>query len=204
MYVTKFSRFFGAAALFCVAVCGCSGSGKGEHDGVPDNFNSIGDAGRMAYMMRTVEADSVARFLCDAALGRLTWARIDSVPVAASYAFEHYGDDEKLAAFSDEWERYMAEQPLKDKLRIYVMSGKSSAESVGYDLGLEYVGNIREKGLKVADVESEISDFRKACGDDKDTYNRFVKGFRTVLTLDHGHDLPEDIYKRFSTLEPES
>lgn len=203
MCLTKIWKALLPAAVFCVILCGCSGRGKGDGNGVPDNFGTIGDAGRMAYMMRTVAPDSVARFLCDASLGRLEWARIDSVPAAALYVYEHYNDDVKVGEFNDEFDRYMASLPLKDKMRMYLLSGKSSLESVGYDLGLEYVGNIREKGLKVKDVDGEIADFRKACGDDKETYNRFVKGFKTVLTLDHGHDLPEDIYRKFSVLEAE-
>lgn len=201
MYLTKFLSRVASALLLCVLACGCSGSGKGDGNGVPENFNSIGDAGRMAYMMRTVSPDSVARFLCDASLGRLEWARIDSVPAAALYVYEHYNDDEKIGEFNDEFDHYMASLPLREKMRMYLLSGKSSSESVGYDLGLEYVGNIREKGLKVKDVDREIADFRKACDQDKETYDRFVKGFKTVLTLDHGHDLPEDIYRKFSVLE---
>lgn len=182
----------------CVVVTSCGGN-KNEGNEVPENFNSIGDSGRMAYMMKTVSADSVARFLCDAALGRLSWAKIDSVPQAALYAYEHYRDDEALGKFNDEFDAYMGALPLKDKMKMYLLSGKSSPESVGYDLGLEYVGNIREKELTVKDVDKEIAEFKKVA--DADTYDRFVKGFKTVLRLDHGRDLSEDIYKKFSNLE---
>lgn len=201
-------RFFAGLASAAVflsflmigVLSSCSGKSKGDND-IPENFMTMGDAGRMEYMMSKVSADSVARFLCDASLGRLEWARIDSLPNAKLYAYEHYRDEEAIAIFDEEFDRYASSLPLTEKRKIYVSSGKSSSETVGYDLGLEYVGYIREHDLKVAEVEKEVSDFRTACASDPDTYKRFVKGFRVVLEADHGHDFPEDIYQKFSKLE---
>ena len=47
------------------------------------------------------------------------------------------------------------------------------------------------------DVERELAEFRKACGADSATYRRFIVGFKTVLNVDRGVDVPRDIYNRF-------
>ncbi len=76
-----------------VSVCSCGGkNGSGDF---PDNFGTIGDAGRVSYMMKNVTPDSVARFICDAALGKVEGARIDSLPTATLYAYEHYKNTDR-------------------------------------------------------------------------------------------------------------
>lgn len=190
------------AVALLSATASCGGS-KSDETALPENFNTIGDNGRVAYMMRTVTPDSLARFMCDASLGRLDWARIDSLAAASLYVYENYHDEEAAGRFSEEFERYSASLPLEDKMRLYIMSGKSDANSLGYDLGLEYVNYIREHNITAAQAEKEINAFRAKCADDPDTYRRFVKGFRVVLEADHGHDLPEEVYNKFSTLEAE-
>lgn len=200
-------RFLGATSMLAAAFClltgasSCGSGNKGNDSALPDNFNSIGDNGRVGYMMKNVTPDSLARFMCDAALGRLKWARIDSLASATLYVYENYHDEEAAGRFSEEFERYSSSLPLEEKMRIYLLSGKSDANSLGYDLGLEYVNYIREHNIGAEQAEKEIAAFRTRCADDPDTYRRFVKGFRVVLEADRGHDLPEEIYNKFSTLE---
>lgn len=92
-----------------VSVCSCGGkNGSGDF---PDNFGTIGDAGRVSYMMKNVTPDSVARFICDAALGKVEGARIDSLPTATLYAYEHYKNTD-LASFAAQYDAYSQSLPL--------------------------------------------------------------------------------------------
>ena len=189
------------SGLILCAVLGSCGSKGGSGD-FPENFDKIGDAGRVAYMMKTVSPDSVARFICDASLGKVEGARIDTITTATLYAYENYKNDD-LSLFSDEFDNYSANLPLPEKMKIYSLSGKTDPQGLGYQFGLEYVNSIRMKRMKAEDVEKELAEFKKACGPDHDTYRRFVKGFKTVLELDKGNDLPADIYNRFINMSEE-
>jgi hypothetical protein len=185
------------AAMCLMALPGCSGKAEAAQDQLPADFNSLDDAAKVAYMMNNVEPDSVARFICDAALGRERLGmRIDTLAMAAAYAYEHYNDS-SLIVFSREFDTYSANLPLEDKMRIYVMAGESDPNRLGYQLGLEYVSHIRDNKMTAEDVRREIEAFRSACANDSDTYVRFMKGFKTVLRTDHGKDLPENIYNSF-------
>lgn len=198
-YCNKVGRAIGIAAVMMGTLASC-GSDEEQEKSLPDNFLSIGDAGRVAYVMKQVEADSVARFICDAALGKRENARIDTLAVAVAYAYEHYNDS-SLIAFSREFDEYSANLPLDDKMRIYMMAGNLDPHGLGYELGLEYVGHIRDKRMTVEQVKKEIEAFKAACANDSDTYVRFMKGFKTVLKIDHGKDLDEKVYQAFIDAE---
>lgn len=175
----------------------CGSNGKEASGGFPENFASLPDSAKVAYVMKSSSPDSVARFICNAALGRIAEGSIDTLTLASAYAYEHYTDS-ALLLFSREFDEYSANLPLPEKMRIYYMAGTYDANRMGYELGLEYVNHIRESRMSVDDVKREIAAFKDACSEDSATYKRFMKGFQTVLKIDHGKDLPEEIYQNFA------
>ena len=102
---------------------------------------------------------------------------------------------------STSFEAAVNELPLCDKMHTQLALGTSDTLSVGYDLGLGYVSQIRTRGLTQKDIDADIDNLRKACGTDTATYTRFVKGFKTALQADRGKDLPNDIYSRYINLK---
>lgn len=192
---------FAAAALAALGLASCHG-GKGNNGEFPDNFNSIGDAGRVAYVMENSSPDSVARFICRAALGEIEGARIDTFANATLYAYDHYRDDD-LAAFSSEFDSYSASLPLPKKMKIYSLAAKTDPQGLGYQLGLEYVNNIRTRKMTADEVAAELKDFRRACATDPQTYHRFVKGFKIVLEMERNNGVPSDVYARFINMSEE-
>lgn len=189
-----FSVFFlSLSVLMCV--CSCK-RGNGDDGPYPANFNSIGDAGRVAYIMRVAEPDSVARFVYNAALGKVEGTRIDTLGVAITYVNEKY-TGEKLDKYYIAAENMKAMMSLADKMKVYTMEGYEDPEGVGFTLGLEYMQNIRERNLQVEDIRKEIEDFRKAMRKDPQTFDRFIIGFKTVLKNDRNKDLPMAIYNAF-------
>lgn len=187
--------FAGVVALV-LAAGSCKSGEKGADADWRNVIDTLGDTRKVAYVMEHASPDSVARFICDAALDKAGGCKIDTFAVAAAYAYEHYTDS-ALMAFSSEFDDYVANRPLPDKMKLYYMAGRADAHRLGYVLGLEYVSEIREQHKTVAEIRAEIAELRNACGEDSSTYVRFVKGFRTVLKADHGRDLPEDVYKAF-------
>lgn len=189
------------ASLFTGLVA-CKKKSDGGNVSVPSEFNSMDDRARVDYLVKNLSPDSVARFLVNASLGDIDGVKIDTLINAQGYAYGKYDNQpEELAVFSSELERYAASLDLSRKKRLYSMSGMHDPEGFGYDLGLEYVNNIREKNLSVKAITSEIADLKKTCADDPATYKRFVKGFKTALELDHGKGISEEVYQRFITLE---
>ena len=192
------------AVLSAVSVCtlafvSCKG-GKGSESDYPDNFKSIGDCGRVAYMMKRVKADSLARFIIYSALGQNPGASIDTLAVATNYAYENLkGDD--LDSFGVEYDAVVGALPLAKKMKVYQLAASEDPQGLGYKLGLEYMMSIRDGNKSADDVSKELAEFKKACGSDTATYRRFIIGFHTVLELDHGKDLSEEIYRKFINYE---
>lgn len=191
------SAVLSLSMILGLASCGGEKDAKGKW---PKNFDKIGDAGRVAYVMRVASPDSLARFIIYGSLGRVPGARIDSLAIATNAAYERLkGDD--LETFSLEYDNVVEGLPLADKMKVYALGGSEDPQGLGFKLGLEYVSSIRNNHLKVADVEKELQAFKKACANDSATYRRFIIGFRTVLRHDRGKDLPEDIYNKFINYE---
>lgn len=181
--------------LLALTIISC-GDKKSKEKQFPSNFLEIGDAGRIAWMMNRVTPDSLARFIIKGALGQVPGARIDSLAIATNYAYERMKGPQ-LEAFSIEYDNIIASLPLADKMKVYMLGGSEDPQGLGYRLGLEYVTSIREDHKRIDDIEKELDIFRKACGNDTDTYRRFMIGFRTVLKVDSGKDLPSEVYNRF-------
>jgi hypothetical protein len=188
------------ATVFVAAVLsGCKGKQNAEGE-LPDGFKALPDSAKVAYVMKNATPDSVARFICRAALGQVPGASIDNLGLATTYAYDKYtGED--FNSFSDEYDNYVASLTLPDKMKMYALAGVEDPQGLGLQLGLEYMQSIREKNLSVADVEKELKAFKKACGKDTDTYNRFLIGFKTVLKADRNNDMPKGIYERFINYE---
>lgn len=199
MKTLSLSRFIGPCVMLS-AIAACGSDNAGNKDGFPENFDSLDDVSKMVFVMKNATPDSVARFLCESSLGHVKDAHIDTLAIAAAYAYEHYNDSD-LMVFSQEFDSYSENLPLADKMKIYSMAGTSDPQRLGYELGLEYVSHIRDNRMTVAEITKELSAFKKACANDSDTYVRFLKGFRTVLKVDHGKDLPEEIYNAFINFE---
>lgn len=190
------SLFFPSILLFALCLMGCKGGNKNGGDGFPENFDQLTDTAKVAYVIKNTTPDSVARFICRAALNQIKDAKIESLGVATNYAYEKYTGD-NLDAFANAYDGYITTLPLADKMRLYALAGTEDPQGLGLQLGLEYLQSIRENNLSPEDVEKELKAFKAACKDDPDTYKRFLIGFKTVLKADKNNDMPAGIYERF-------
>ena len=191
----------GMMSLFML-VAACGGK-NGEGKGFPDGFQALSDEQKVVYMMQHVPADSVARFIIYASLGKVEGVRIDTLNNATLKAYETYMDT-ALQSFSWEFDRVAEELPLHDKMRLRALVGSEDPQGLGLTLGLEYMNQIRVKGMTAEQVLAELSELKKACADDPDTYARFIIGFRTVLRHDKNSDMPAEIYSRFLNFDDDA
>ncbi len=181
------------ALILLIPACG----GKDKSSGnFPDGFASLSDEQKVVYMMEHASADSVARFIIYAALGKIEGVRIDTLNNASLKAYETYTDT-ALQTFSWEFDRVAEELPLHDKMRLRSLVGTEDPQGLGLTLGLEYMNQIRVKGMTADEVLQELQELKKASADDPDMYARFLIGFRTVLRYDKNSDMPKEIYTRF-------
>lgn len=187
-----FLPVLGVCMLF-IAACGGKGDGKAK---LPSNFNSIGDAGRVEYMMSRISPDSLACFILRGALGQIEGVRIDTLGMATNAAYMKLTGDSTVS-FANAYDSLYNVLPLSDKARILSMAGSDDPQGLGYRLGLEYVGDVRDNNKDVQSVIKEIEALREACGNDTSTYTRFMVGFRTALSVDRGRDLKKEIYDYF-------
>lgn len=181
------------ALIFLIPACGGK---KGEANAFPEGFSSLTDEQKVVYMMEHASADSVARFIIYASLGKIEGVSIDTLNNATLKAYETYTDT-ALQTFSWEFDRVSEELPLHDKMHLRALVGTEDPQGLGLTLGLEYMNRIRVKGMTADEVMTELQELKRASADDPDTYARFLIGFRTVLRYDRNSDMPADIYTRF-------
>lgn len=188
------------ALILLIPACG----GKNKNAGAfPDGFASLSDEQKVIYMMEHASADSVARFIIYASLGKIEGVRIDTLNNASLKAYETYTDT-ALQTFSWEFDRIAEELPLHDKMRLRALIGAEDPQRLGLTLGLEYMNQIRVKGMTADEVLQELQELKKASSDDPDLYARFLIGFRTVLRYDKNSDMPKEIYTRFLSYDEDA
>lgn len=195
MISTKVSFPVAALGVALVLATGCGRKSNPAGD-FPDGFDDLPDSRKVDYVIMNASPDSAARFIINASIGEIEGVRIDSLQSATLYAYEKLHDKD-FERFSIEFDRYSHSLPLPKKMRVLREASTDDPQQLGYTLGLEYIASIREKGMGVEEVRRELNEFKRACGSDRDTYRRFILGFRTALEADHGKDLPEDIYTTF-------
>lgn len=188
------------ALIFLSSACGGK---QGEAAAFPDGFASLSDEQKVVYLMEHAPADSVARFIIYASLGKIDGVRIDTLNNATLKAYETYTDT-ALQSFSWEFDRVAESLPLHDKMRLRALVGSEDPQGLGLTLGLEYMNQIRVKGMTADEVMAELKELKRASADDPDMYARFLIGFRTVLRYDKNSDMPADIYRRFLDYDQEA
>lgn len=149
----------------------------------------------MKFLMANMRPDSVALYICDAAMGKKYDTNID-LAEAKSYAYEHYNENQVLA-FEQACSEYAESLPLNERVKFTKLENLEDVESYSYELGLSYIGNIREEKKDIKEVEDDLEKLMKECQDDKEFYKRFIKGFKTALEYDRHHDLDDKIYLKF-------
>lgn len=185
-----------ALIVLVITITSCGKKNSDNNGPYPANFASLGDTGRVAYVMKNAEPDSVARFIIRGALGELPGARIDSLGIVTNYVYSAY-DPEKQVIFGEEYDRFIGALPLAKQMKIYSIAGEADAQGLGYELGLNYMSQIRDRNMTAEEVSRDIEEFRKACGSDTVTYKRFMIGFKTVLQNDKDIDVNSEIYRKY-------
>lgn len=194
------TRVYAAAVTFLILLSGCGKEEKKVEAGFPSDFNNRTDAEKVAYVMRTSTPDSVARFVMESALGRKKGIIIDTLAIAELYVYSNYNSEKQLI-YAEESSRIKEGLTLAEQMYLFKKGSTESPVMFGLNLGLTYLGRIREHNMMAKEVEKEIADFKKMCGDDTTTYRRFVTGFTEALRQDKDKDVKREIYDRFINMK---
>lgn len=187
-----------SCTLLVIALCSVACKKTSKSDATfPKELIAASDQARLDYVMKHASADSLARFIIYSALGRNGEVRIDTFALATNYVYERLKDRDAVA-FSTAYDELIGRLSLPDKMRIYALAGSEDPQGLGYRLGLEYLSSIRDGNKSLQDVDAELSELKKACGADTLTFKRFLIGFRTVLVVDSGKDIPAEIFRKYS------
>lgn len=183
-----------AGLLAMLSACGGDKSVK-----LPSEVTSMSDTEIVAYIMQKESPDSVARFICNAALGKIEGVKIDTLANATLYAYENYKDD-KLQSFAAAYDEYAEKLPLDEKMMLRKLAAIEDPMGLGYTLGLEYVNSIRVDHKNATQVEKEIASLKSACAknpEDSLTFKRFMTGFKVALDYDGANEIPREIYNKY-------
>lgn len=182
-----------ALSVLVTAACGSRNGADGDWS----EFNSKSIEGKMKYLTSEMSPEEVAIFVCDASIGKKGNARV-SLPEARDYLYSHY-TQEQIEEFEIACGNYVFDLPLHEKVRYAKADATENIDAYAYELGLGYVGAIRENKKDVSSVKEELKLLQAECKTDRDFYRRFMKGFKLALENDRHRDLDEKIYLNFIT-----
>lgn len=185
--------------LICF-LSGCKHRSEEGNAAFPADFNKKTDQEKVAFVMRTSTPDSVARFVMNAALGNIQGVTVDSLSMAELYIISNY-DSQKQMEYVEETARIKDGLSLAQQMKLFKKGSSDDPIVFGLDLGLNYLSRVRERSLSAKDIEKEIKEFKKECGNDTTTYRLFTKGFTEALRQDKDKDVDKDIYQRFINLD---
>lgn len=180
----------------CLAFVACSGNGnKNNADNLP--ADNLCDTAKVAFMVQRATPDSVARFICNTAIGLNKGVSLKSLQAAVLYAYEKY-KDEDLQKFSEEFDFYAASLPLAQKMQVLSQAALADPDGLGYKMGLEYAFQIQSNKLSLKQIDAEIQALKNACGKDSITYLRVLNGLSIALSMPEYSSLPKEILDKYT------
>ena len=185
-----------AVAVVMVSLSSCK-SDSATTSRMSKDFAASADTVKVRMLIESgMPMDSLAMYLCKAAIGEVKGVSINNFSDVDAYIYMNRGEKEyELYALA--MDDYTKQLPLVSKLKLYKKSALVDPDKAGYQLGLEYVNDVMDKKLKIGQVDREIADFRQACGEDEDTYNRFLKGFALGISTRAAGEIPQEVAAKY-------
>lgn len=138
------------------------------------------DREKVEYVARMYGPDSLARFICYAALDKSPDGHIDSLAMAQVYALELYAaEEDKVVKFSRTFEETVENLPLTDAYRLTKMTGTLDETQMPLDLGLHYGARVRREKLEPARVKADTTALARMV--EPHFFQLFVEAFETAM-----------------------
>lgn len=181
---------------------------SGSNDGsasidksLPAGFASLTDSAKIRVLIdQGVSPDSIGVFVCEVAEGKHPGISIADYMAVDTYIYERLGES-GFGLYRLAFDSYASSMPLVSKMKLYMASGLGDLDRLGYELGLEYVNQVMEQKLTIGKVDREVAELRRACDNDEDTYNRFLKGFAAGISTRAPGEVPAEIIAEYGTVD---
>lgn len=168
-------------------------------DKLPSDFSALPDTAKVrALIDMGVSPDTMAVFVSEVAAGMRPGISIQSPEDVLTYVYTNCSDED-FTMFSATFESHVENLPPAAKMKVYALSASAAgnADKMGYKIGLEYLNSVLEKDLSIGAIDKEIAEFRRACGKDEDTYQRFLKGFAAAISTRAPGELPAELVSKY-------
>lgn len=191
-------------ALSLVIICflaGCKGNNSIDSTtaAMPKNFGTLPDSTKVKLLLeQQISLDSLAGYICRAAAEDIPGVKIESLADVEAEIYSLKGERD-FSVYMLAFDECKHKLPLVKKLNVYSKNTLEGEDMLGYRLGLEYVNDVMQRKLTIGKVDKEIAEFRSACGDDEDTYKRFLKGFATALQTRKPGEVSAEIISQYGT-----
>lgn len=174
-------RFPLISGLFVGLLMSCSSDKSAELKDLPTDFAAQSDTAKIGILIdRGIGPDSIAHFVAGSLEGKhkdVTFRNLDEVE---AYIFERMGN-ENATAYTMSLEIYIQQLPLDVRYRLKMDSPLTEVEKLGYELGLEFTNQVINQNMTKGQVDHEVANLRRACGDDEETYEHFLTGLAAGL-----------------------
>lgn len=189
--------FIRIALAVIVAMIFFSCSKTNKNNSIVFPAGCVSDTAKIAFVMQHAAPDSVARFICNTILGLNDSTTINSLQDAILHAYSNYsGTDLKI--FSNEFDSYVNNLPIRQKMQVIYFAAKSNPDGLGYKLGLEYAMRIQTNKIALSDIDTEINELKSACDKDNITYLRILNGISIALSMPEYSHLPQEILNKYA------
>ena len=192
-----------AAMAFLLFSCGKSDGGNNVIDSsLPADFATMSDSAKVRVLLdHGLSPDSIAVFVCETAEGKHPGIAFKDFTVVDTYMYERLGET-GFGLYRQAFDSYMEYMPLVAKMKMLMASPLADLDRVGYELGLGHVNQVIEKRLTIGKVDREVAELRRACGNDEDTFNRFLRGFAAGINTRAAGEIPAEIVAEYGTPGP--
>lgn len=189
--------------LMCVMLLTACGNKGGDNvedlSGLPSDFKTAPDTLKVkALMDLKISPDSIAVFLCEAGAGMRPGVKVKDFADITTYMYTHCSEED-FEIFSTTFDSHVETLTPAQRMNLYAIVAQEdgNADKMGYELGLVYINSVMERDLTLGAVDKEIAEFRRACGKDEDTYNRFLKGFAVAISTRQPGELPAELVRKY-------
>lgn len=193
----KHTFVYSALFLLTLLMGACSSSNQEQENALPADFASMNDTAKLGVLVRQgLSPDSIALYVLHTAEGRNPGVKFTDYANMDVYLYGALGD-EGFNSYRIAYDDYVATMPLVPKLKQLQASPDHDPQSVGFELGLEYINQVLDQKMTIGKVDREVAELHRALGQDEDTYSRFLQGFAAAIASRPAGQVPADITKQY-------
>lgn len=179
--------------ILSASVLGCKNGKAIDRDKLFSELKGQEDTIIIKTLSTILRPDSMANFLCEAALGKIPNIKMKSFNNNVIYAYNLYPDSLR-STFLQSIDNFADNSNSQDKVALYILAGGNDLKRTGFKFGREIFSRIKNNSEDSLSVFREIIEFQKQLVAEND-FNEFYIGFKTASNLEKDIILKEKVLK---------